>query len=111
MEDLKIDIREVIIRLGDKLDEVKRYRNNFLEYTEGDAIYDKEVEIELARYEAEMDMIKHLRIEYLKLYELDLDDIDRYIKNKVEADRVIEMRNINPVNTTGEIESITYTIK
>ena len=56
-------------------------------------------------------MIKHLRIEYLKLYELDLDDIDRYIKNKVEADRVIEMRNINPVNTTGEIESITYTIK
>ena len=111
MKDLKVDIRDIIIGLGDKLDEVKRYRKNFLEYNKDEREFDEEIEIELARYEAEMDMIKYIRIEYLKLYELNLDDIDRYIKNKVEADKVIEMRNINPVNTTGEIESITYTIK
>ena len=111
MKDLKVDIREVIVGLGDKLDEVIRYRNKFLEYNKDDIMYDEEVDMELARYEAEMDMIKHIRIEYLKLYELDLDDIDRYIKNKEEADKVIEIRNINPINTTGEIESITYTIK
>lgn len=113
MENLKVDIRDIIVELGNEILLVKSYRNRFKEeLKDNDAFYGAaEVDVEFNRYEAEIDMLNKIRNEYMKLFNVTEDDIKLYMENKVEADKVIEMRNINPINTTSEVESITYTIK
>jgi hypothetical protein len=110
MKELKVDIRDVIVKLNDDIEEIEGYKRAYNK--NDDAWYDEEEEfVENVRFNVEIDTLKRIRNEYLCLFELNLYDIDRYIKNKENADKVIEIRNINPVNTTGEVEKITYTIK
>lgn len=113
MKDFKVDIREIIWELNNEILLVKSYRDRLNAAIEdrGDLtdIEEMEIHIENHRYEAEIDMLDKVRSDYMKRNDLTEDDIRKYLDEEDESYPIME--EVNPVNTTCEVESITYTIK
>ena len=112
MKDFKVDIREIIWELNNEILLVKSYRDRYKEEIEDDNTFyvdETEAEVEFNRYDAEIDTLNRIRNDYMKRNNLTEDDIKKYLDEEDESYPIEE--EVNPVNTTCEVESITYTIK